>query len=203
MFTLVWLWLVLMVLYHRTQVAEAICNFWQDIWQEPAAAAPQSSEQLLPDFLRSGPDPRNFQWTPLAFDDLWASVRGASGSGGADQWSGSEIKHLPREAVEVLFELTRFWESTQRLPAQLREARQVSLPKTAKVINNQLPISQVRPISVMSIFWRTYASAWAKSDQVRNWADSHLDRAVCFGKGARGAELRSKKIFCKVAMLPV
>lgn len=40
----------------------------------------------------------------------------------------------------------------------------------------------------MSIFWRTYASSWAKSEQLQNWTASCLAKAVCFGKGARGDE---------------
>lgn len=68
-------------LIHRSDVAEAICDFWQQVWREPVPAATQSAAQLVTDFTRSGPDPQSFQWAPLCCEDLWLSVRQASGSG--------------------------------------------------------------------------------------------------------------------------
>ena len=44
-----------------------------------------------------------------SLEELWLSVRAASGAGGPDQWAGEEIRHLP-ECVQVFFQLTQGWE---------------------------------------------------------------------------------------------
>ena len=80
---------------HRTDVTAAICSFWQKVWPEPFALFSQSVNQLVADFASEGPDPRAFSWQPLGFQDLWKSVREASGPGGPDQWYGEEVRHLP------------------------------------------------------------------------------------------------------------
>ena len=70
---------------HRTEVTAAICSFWQKVWQEPSVPVSQSVNQLVADFTSEGPDPRAFSWQPLGYQDLWRSVRDASGSGGPDK----------------------------------------------------------------------------------------------------------------------
>ena len=56
----------------------------------------------------------------------------------------------------------------------------------------------------LSVFWRAYSSAWAKSDQLQAWSKVALHAQVAHGKGMKGCEdlvgdmfdlLASKKVF--------
>lgn len=40
----------------------------------------------------------------------------------------------------------------------------------------------------MSVWWRVYASAWARSPAIQEWAQRNLDSTVSHGSGASGAE---------------
>ena len=49
------------------------------------------------------------------------------------------------------------------VPAQFCESRMISLAKPGKVNSlNQISVTDLRPITVMSVWWRIWASAWAK-----------------------------------------
>lgn len=63
------------------------------------------------------------------------------------------------------------------------------IPKTHKSDDaGRLPINHVRPISVLSVFWRAYSSAWTSSHQLQNWTKRSLHAQVAHGKGMLGCE---------------
>ena len=125
-------------------------------------------------------------WTPLTFESLWLAVREAKGAAGPDAYTGAELKIMPIETIRDFHQCTLRWWSTGT--HQFRQARQINLCEPHKIANGRIAVGDLRPLAVMTCFWRTYASAWARSSQLRNWAKTHFHAQVSHGKGAAGAE---------------
>ena len=64
----------------------------------------------------------------------------------------------------------------------------MAIPKNHKIKNGILELKDVRPISICSIWWRVYASAFVKAKGTRDWCAKYIHPAVSIGKGAKGAE---------------
>ena len=55
-------------------------------------------------------------------------------------------------------------------------------------MDSRIHVKDLRPISVMSIWWRIFSAARAKDEQTRNWTQRHLHEQVSHGKIALGCE---------------
>jgi len=148
----------------------------------------QAANALAQDFVNSGLDPLEHEWQDLSLKDLWTSIRNAGGAVGPDHWSSEEVKHIPVPAIECFLKITRDWNSSGCIPQQLKEVKQVAIPKNHKIRNGFLDLKDVRPISICSIWWRVYASAFVKAKGTRDWCAKFIHPAVSIGKGAKGAE---------------
>ena len=69
------------------------------------------------------------------------------------------------------------------LPEPLLHARTVYLVKAHKLKHNCLRADHARPITVLSVLWRCFASAWLKMPQTEEWIRSFLHTSVIYGKG--------------------
>ena len=96
-----------------------------------------------------------------------------------------EVKHPPLPAIQIFHQCTLRWYESGCLPDQMSESKQVCIPKINKISeNNALKVQDVRPISILSIFWRIYSSAWVKSDQVKKWTKRYLrDKVAAWERG--------------------
>ena len=64
----------------------------------------------------------------------------------------------------------------------------MAIPKNHKIKDGILELKDVRPISICSIWWRVYVSAFVKAKGTRDWRAKYIHPAVSIGKGAKGAE---------------
>ena len=64
------------------------------------------------------------------------------------------------------------------------QARTVFLPKSDKVVNQGVAPKDVRPITILSVWWRLFCSAWLKRDITSNWLKHILHKDVVYGKGS-------------------
>ena len=67
------------------------------------------------------------------------------------------------------------WEEQQRVPwcpQVLTHSWVVNLSKPSKVEGGILPLDSCRPITVLSIWWRVWFSAWIQTDGVQAWLRS-------------------------------
>ena len=169
------------------QAAQLIADHWKNLWSDHDTTVQQASSALTHDF---GPV-QNVDWVEeISEGDLLSAVRRAKGSAGPDHWAGSEVQFLPSKAIAVWHQIiSRQWHVAQKLPNQLKESRQVSLPKTNKIKNGFLEPGSTRPITVLSVWWRVYASAVLQSQSVQSWYSQNLHPDVCYGKGSPGAEI--------------
>lgn len=169
------------------QAAQLIADHWKNVWSDHDTTVQQASSALTHDF---GPVQNNIDWVEISEGDLLSAVRRAKGSAGPDHWAGSEVQFLPSKAIAVWHQIiSRQWHVAQKLPNQLKESRQVSLPKTNKIKNGFLEPGSTRPITVLSVWWRVYASAVLQSQSVQSWYSQNLHPDVCYGKGSPGAEI--------------
>ena len=172
----------------RKETLSLIREHWCSVWQDRPRSAEAIAETLLQGFPQELQGPR--VWQPLTKDQLACAVLNCSGSAGPDAWSAAEVKHLPPQAIDLFFRLTERWISSQTLPRALRFAKQrVNLPKDSKVLSDHtLNVESTRPISVLSIWWRIFASAVAKSPALRDWCQEALHDDVTCLAGTAGAE---------------
>ena len=175
---------------HPIEIAAFIHQFWTELWCENNQNLAEKAAQLITDF---GPTEKQ-QWDPITETELIQAVKGAKGAKGPDQWTGEEIKCLPLSAVSCYHKCSLRWFYCGLVPAQFCESRQVNLFKPHKIQEGKIKTADIRPISVLSVFWRVYSSAWAKSDQIRLWTRNHLHVDVAHGSGVAGAEALAEQL---------
>ena len=73
------------------------------------------------------------------------------------------------------------WEKHCRVPVALQHSRMVNLPKKSNA--GIVDIENIRPITILSCFWRVWAGAYVKSPFVQKWLAS-LPEEIVAGKGA-------------------
>ena len=144
------------------------------MWEDRPHTCQEVAEVLLQGFPASRRP--GHTWDPLTKEELAYAVRHCKGSAGTDQWDSTEVKYIPEPALELFFVLTQRWMIAKSLPRQLREVHQVNLPKDNKMMKSDftLEVASTRPISVLSIWWRAFASAVARSRSLRDSCDDTL-----------------------------
>eukprot|EP00438_Fugacium_kawagutii_P009490 Skav200300 [mRNA] locus=scaffold4329:63051:67384:+ [translate_table: standard] len=109
---------------------------------------------------------------PPDLKTLAGAILDANGAAGCDSWSSTETKFLPFEAIQHFHQLTLRWHAAKQVPAVFSYSRQANLPKTQKIEQGCLKASHTRPITVFSIFYRAWASAWTRTEQFKAFAEA-------------------------------
>eukprot|EP00438_Fugacium_kawagutii_P016756 Skav230337 [mRNA] locus=scaffold920:102804:109101:- [translate_table: standard] len=111
-------------------------------------------------------------WQPPDLKTLAGAILDANGAAGCDSWSSTETKFLPFEAIQHFHQLTLRWHAAKQVPAVFSYSRQANLPKTQKIEQGCFKASHTRPITVFSIFYRAWASAWTRTEQFKAFAEA-------------------------------
>ena len=159
-----------------------LAGFWTRFWEDARGQGPDEEaiyERLMRWALTDG---ANTQWEPPSLSLLVAQARRATGAAGPDHWSGLELRHLAEGALATFRRLALQWEERGVCPEQLTDSRQVNLPKNAKVLNSHVDVGNVRPIAVMSCFWRLWGSAWMQTPSIKHWVKHNGPPEIAFGK---------------------
>ena len=168
--------------FHQPKdISKEIIGFWERFWER--SGFDNSSEQVLDTFgVSSPPD----ALVPPSLESLIKIFRSKEfGTSGGDGWKGCELKHIPVESIHLFRILALKWEDSLLLPEEMFHARMVNLPKN-KVENGVLAEQNIRPITVLNVFWRVWGSAWIRTPQVNDWI-RHLPSDIIFGKGSDAA----------------
>ena len=161
----------------KQEAIDAIADYWEDCWQIVENEGP-SIQEIIEHMLQDAPLGARRRWRPPTAEKLHRIAVAMRGSAGGDSWSGDELSCLPADIWTLYAELCRRWLDSGRLPTPLLHARTVNLVKEHKVENNKLRADHARPITVLSGFWRCFASAWLKSAQMEEWIRSFLHPSV-------------------------
>lgn len=150
--------------------AAMLFDHWQQVWSnQPALDVPQAAIELAHHFPAHGtPQP----WNPPDLATFSKALLSSRGAAGTDSWSSDETKFLPVEIAQHVHQLTLRWHAASQVPSNFAFGRQCNLPKTHKIIQGCLAVSQTRPITVLSIWWRAYASAWCRTPQFAQFAQA-------------------------------
>ena len=136
-----------------------VLNYWKEFWLRLGRARPASAactEALLATVEQPAPEVA----LPLPSGaDLLAWARKARRGGSPDGWTGSEIKHLPSEVFDTFVTLAQGWIDNGVVLAPFCQGRMVCLPKPGgHVLNRTVPVDKLRPITIMSTWWRLWVS---------------------------------------------
>ena len=149
-------------------------DFWNKIWARPVE---------IPELQTLNQPKVNEQWRmPLLLEDWIPEVdefaalarASSSASAGCDGWSGVELAAMPV--------LVQRWSFAGNWPAVWTHVRQVHLRKTNGV-GPVLP-KDLRPISVLSIWYRCLISATMRKPETQTWLQNVAPPA-CHG-GIKG-----------------
>ena len=145
-----------------------ITEFWRAYWTRPEV--PNIAE-VARDWVQAlGRDTHPLQWEDVTAAELQAAARQLCGSGGGpDGFSGDEVADLPVEVWQAMAAQVQRWLLQGRVPQILKHLRQVQVPKDGVVDGSVTDPANLRPISVMSCFWRVLTSALAARTGTRAW----------------------------------
>ena len=97
-------------------------------------------------------------------------------SEGFDGWSGDDLAVLPPSVWQQLAPVFAHFETLGLVPRTWTLVRQVHLPKPGKVVraqDNAVRADALRPVSVLSAWWRLWGRA-RPSQQVHGFLDLSL-----------------------------
>ena len=137
------------------EVTSIIHQYWNQEFSSPNFDVPAAIDRIVSDF---GPTDET-EWSPIGLGDLWKAIRDAHGTHGTDNWNSEEIKYVPVPAIQCFHQCTLRWHHTGWVPKQLFQSRQINLFKNHKIRNDQIQAGDLRPISIMSCWWRVFSSS--------------------------------------------
>ena len=172
---------------NNVQAADAIHKHWQQIWEDQTELDPAATATAMMESFGDLQQQQQLDWQPPDFATFAQALWKANGAAGCDSWSSQETTHMPLEAVRHLHKLTLRWHEAHKVPTTLTYGRQATLPKTHKISQGLLAAQDTRPITVLSIYWRAWASAWTQTAACREFA-SLLPKEIVGVHGHAGCE---------------
>ena len=138
-------------------IATETYDFWTTFWSDNAQD--EQSENTEVQTLKTYAATAQVNWQDPSTDEVIKVAQLQSGSAGVDGWKGEELKHLPPDTLRMFRNLALSW---RHRALQFLEARCVQIRKASKVMHGCLKVDQVRPITVMSAWWRLWSSCLVK-----------------------------------------
>ena len=105
---------------------------------------------------------KKIDWANLTPEQIYKKMREGSGSGSPDGWHGQEVKHFPLGVAETFSRMAARWRKARKAPDSVKVARQVIWLRRAKSSKTTPSREEgdMRPISVISVWWRIITSCW-------------------------------------------
>ena len=157
------------------EAASFIHSFWYDLWNTQTTSPSDSGAHRAAELLAQHFPATNMSWTEPSFWELAAQIRKCHGSAGLDSWHSNELRHLPEKAIEIFHTLACRWGRAGHVPHALKQGRMTSLLKPGRIQKGEIDTSNLRPITVLSTWWRCSAGAWAHSLSMRRFATQSPD----------------------------
>ena len=162
-------------------------SFWTPIWNRELPCWDRATS-FIDEHV---PQIDTVEWEPLEPHEFAAAALKQKGrAGGLDGWKGEELALLPACFWSSATPLFRAFETSGLCPTAWREIRQTHIPKPGKAVRSKdlaIHASALRPISVLSVWYRIHATARWRSPSVQAWI-SRWWPATAFG-GRRGLSI--------------
>ena len=133
------------------EAAQAIHDYWRLFWRDLDNSRPPL-QQRVEALLSAVQDPEESVTFPLPTgEEIFQRARKSTGSGGADGWSGAELKHLPVQVFECFASLASQWVQAGCVPQQVLQARMICVPKQTKIKDHCIAVEHMRPLTVVAV----------------------------------------------------
>ena len=147
-------------------------SFWDQVWQRSAMPEEVPADEYLNQW--QVPPAISSTWAPVEFRHVMNAVhKQHHKSAGVDGYSGSEVAAWPVVMWSAVMMVYHTFERLQAMPSNWQCIRQTHLPKASLPLGS-IPVSKLRPISVMSVFWRIYISAKLQGRDALDWYRTQL-----------------------------
>lgn len=157
-----------------------LTSFWRRVWDRPSDLE-ADFEQYLATYGDGAWATQS--WPSLSAAQLkLAATRQAHRCGGLDGWLGDELLLFPDEFWEAVAVLVEHFEGVGCFPSAWGLVKQAHIPKPCPVEASHIPVSSLRPISVLSVWWRIIASARVRSPEVSDWIQRVLPEFMVGGR---------------------
>ncbi|CAE7729929.1 unnamed protein product, partial [Symbiodinium necroappetens] len=158
-----------------------IRRFWRTVWHRPVVDRQSAVRQWKLHGRRSAFRGRLAQI--FTAGNLAAQAKRKAGSSpGVDGWSGDEVAELTPEAWRTFETLLLRWFRRGSFPQVWQQSRQIHLPKDEPDIKSgSLRADQLRPITIMSVWWRVVGSCFATHEAVQRWLGQIVDESQVGG----------------------
>ena len=168
------------------EVLHKLLVYWQRIWNRPHTERPPH------EYLSQYGPPREpqVQWEPVTAQELFQAAKKQRGkAGGCDGWLGTELSCFPIQLWNDVAPFLQFCERHGTFPRAFQEVHQVFLPKggAQRQSDKATAVSKLRPISLLSTWWRTWSSARVASTATQTWIDRHLPPSQAGARRGRDA----------------
>ena len=142
-----------------------LAEHWRAQWDRPVAP-----DQHLASILPFVPNFPEQQWEPMSGPHLLKTAKKFCGKcASVGSWTGDEIASLPINILEDVALLFNLFEQAGLIPAFWAKARQVHLPKEGPREDGCVDAAKLRPITVLSAWYRLWGSARLQTQNVQQW----------------------------------
>ena len=112
-------------------------------------------------------------WRPLTVGEIRDALYLQRGkAAGADHCSGNEVAGLPEEVLRFVTEFYALCVRVGKSPKVWKNAGQIHLPKEGLKGRDLAPVEKLRPITVLSPWYRAWGAAVLQTEQSQEWVES-------------------------------
>ena len=164
-----------------TEALEVLVAHWSAVWNRPL-----QWRSHLHRILQHSPSAAEQKWSGVSAEQLADAVSKLRGKAASvDGWSGTELCDLSPVVWHGVSELFGLFGRVGLSPQIWHYARQVHIPKGTPE-DGVLPASKLRPITVLSTWYRLLGSCWLRSPEVRQWLQGWWPSQAVGGKKGSG-----------------
>ena len=144
-----------------------ITAYWRNIWRRPLPDEAQAKHTATSSI---GPARTPQTWQPLTYTDLaTAAKQQAHKAPGMDGWHGDDIALLPAHVWPGLAHIINHMEQLEQTPIAWTQSRQAHKPKDASHPSEYTTPDRLRPLSIASTWYRTWAAARLHTTATKQW----------------------------------
>eukprot|EP00928_Gymnodinium_smaydae_P014238 TRINITY_DN15187_c0_g1_i4.p1 TRINITY_DN15187_c0_g1~~TRINITY_DN15187_c0_g1_i4.p1 ORF type:complete len:1277 (+),score=95.69 TRINITY_DN15187_c0_g1_i4:1051-4881(+) len=181
-----------------------IARHWEQFWSSKKEVFQKNQKEEAISLMIQDIGQRrseDWEWKLPEAEDMIKIARKARGAASTDGWTGDEISVIPDDALGWFWIAASRWHKGGKVPKVMSEVRQVSVPKPGKVKTGRgtIDAAAVRPISIMSAWWRLWMSAWVVSQSVKAWRQDVIPDEILGNKGSLGSEAGAAWLFQEIA----
>ncbi len=189
---------------HETLVA--LKEHWMNLLAEVAWSQEEREAETnsLTEFYRKH-FPANLVVSRPVSGRLAEALRSVKGCPGIDGWSTSEISLLSHNQylLSLAWREMGNWEAASLAPSSLGDVLLHFIPKPGRIgKNGHCTTKDLRPLSIFSVFWRSWSATWAKDSCISTLVDRCLPQGLTHAyKGGCGPETLASIIGHEVSRL--